>query len=421
MLNRKSWLIPALLVALALLLAVPQVLARQDDDTVELVGLIETVRVDEIEVNGLLIYTAGAEINVPLEVDQPVKVEGALLTDGAIQAREIDAAERGLLPGEIEIVGTLASLDAFQAEVNGLVFDVRTAEVQSGLELGERVKVHASLSPEGTWIAREIERYIPGEDDMMDDQRDDGDDLDDKGEFEIVGTLDEIGDGFIQVSGQVIDTASAEIEGQLVIGALVKVEGYVIDGAWIAREVEPTGLNVSAFDDDDMDDEDDDFDDDMDDDSDGDAVGACRFEVEYSSVNLRSGPGTGYGVVGLGYDDEVYPVTGLHEGSTWAQVMGPDDVLGWVSLSVGELDGNCDGMPVLTTPFQGEDVSPRDDDDSFDDDADDDFDDDFDDDMDDDSSDDSDDDSDDDSSDDDDGPDDDESRDNEEDDESDDD
>jgi hypothetical protein len=67
----------------------------------------------------------------------------------------------------------------------------------------------------------------------------------DDDEIEIVGTLQQIGDGFIVVSGQRIGVIGAEIKNPLVVGALV-------NGQLVAREVE----NADLDDDDDFDDND---------------------------------------------------------------------------------------------------------------------------------------------------------------------
>ena len=81
--------------------------------------------------------------------------------DGSILATEVKPADTGLMPGELEIRGSLDSLTATQAVVSGLAFDISIAEIQTGLLVGNLDKVHASLSPTtNTWIAREIALFI---------------------------------------------------------------------------------------------------------------------------------------------------------------------------------------------------------------------------------------------------------------------
>lgn len=309
----------------ALLLMVGQAFAQSGSTSeIELVGTITDQRDGMIVVNDLTVLTTGAEIKTALEIGAAVKVEGTLLEDGAIQAREIGPASLDILPQELELVGTLDSIGAAEAVVNGLTFDISAAEVEAGLLPGDLVKVHASQRSDGTWAARELERHTPEDDGAPEDSD----------SFEITGTLDEVGDGFIVVSGQTIDTTAVEIKGSLAVGVLVKVEGRVVGGAWIASEVKLTSPDDSAFDD--------------------SGSGACGFKVDESSVSLRSGPGTGYDVIGYGYEHQLYPVTGVHPDGGWLQVQTPAGAA-WVAGSVGERYGACDMVPALDTPFVGGD------------------------------------------------------------------
>ncbi|HML21503.1 MAG TPA: DUF5666 domain-containing protein [Aggregatilinea sp.] len=232
-------LLVAVLAAAALAWAGPHARAQSDDtNKVELVGLIEAVEQDTITVNGLVVDVAGAQVGAALEVGTAVWIEGVTLADGTIRASEVIPAESGvLLPGELELVGLLDSLSASSAEVNGLAFDLAVAEVERGLAVGDLVKVHAGLSMDGNWIAREIETFA------LDDSTTTGATATaqprfDDGEFEIVGTLMNAGEGFIVVAGQQIDVTRAEMHGTPLLGALVKVHLSLVNGEWVAREVE---------------------------------------------------------------------------------------------------------------------------------------------------------------------------------------
>lgn len=196
--------------------------------SIELVGLIEAMTVDSITVNQQVIDITSAELNTALELDAAVKVEGWVLTDGTIAAREVSAATPdGLLPGEVEITGVVEALDATTLTVNGLVIDISTAEMTDAIAVGDMVKVHASFDAAGALVAREVSLYTPetpptapGED------------------FELRGTLEEVGDGYIIVAGQSINMLQAEIKTQLQVGALVKVHVRIVNGELVASEVE---------------------------------------------------------------------------------------------------------------------------------------------------------------------------------------
>ncbi|NWG75931.1 MAG: hypothetical protein HXY24_15240, partial [Rubrivivax sp.] len=250
-----------LILAAALALVAPHVLA-QDSTTqeIELVGAIQAVESPAtLTINGLTVDASAAEVTTPLQVGVAVQVEGTLLDDGSVRAREVKAAEQGILPGELEIVGTLDSLNTATAVVSGLSFDVSGAEIDAGLTVGDMVKVHASLSDTGTWVAREITRATATGNAGQDMSSDDGsghDATDDSsgmsGEsFEITGTLDAMGDASMVVSGQTIDIQNAEIQGTLVEGSLVKVELSLVDGNLVAREVKSVAAADTSSGDDD--------------------------------------------------------------------------------------------------------------------------------------------------------------------------
>lgn len=231
----RRWLPLFLLLPLALPLASPT-LAQDDPAEVEFVGPIQAVDGTTLTVGGLSVDISAAQVRTPLALDALVRVEGVLLPDGSIVAREVRAAT---LPDEAEFVGLVDALTAEAVVVSGLSFDVRAAEVGPGVAVGARVKVHATLSTEGVWVARQVALFIPdraGDDDDGDDDR-----------AELVGTLQEVGADYIVVSGQRISTVGAEIHDPLVVGLLVRVHLRLQGADLVAREVE---LARPHFDDD---------------------------------------------------------------------------------------------------------------------------------------------------------------------------
>lgn len=208
---------------------------------------------------------------------------------GSILAQSDDAIQTddSMLPGEVEIVGVLESFDGTTITVGGIPFDVTGAEIKDDLIIGQLVKIHASFA-NGVWTAREAELDDDtGDDDNGNDNVDDGnvndnvgdngnvnDNVDDNGndnsdddndnsdddngndnaddnsndnssgddapdgEFELTGVLEQVGDGFIVVAGQVIDITGAEIKNQLVVGSMVKVHLSLVNGQLVARETE---------------------------------------------------------------------------------------------------------------------------------------------------------------------------------------
>ena len=74
----------------------------------------------------------------------------------------------------------------------------------------------------------------------------------------------------------------------------------------------------------------------------------CVFTVQVSSVNLRSGPGTGYGVVDYGFLDDSYLVLARHTSDLWYLLEG--DV--WIAADVGELSGDCSDLDESDVPYR---------------------------------------------------------------------
>ena len=71
----------------------------------------------------------------------------------------------------------------------------------------------------------------------------------------------------------------------------------------------------------------------------------CRLTVQVSSANLRSGPGTGYGVIGVALSGESFDVFALHVSGEWVMIAAPSGE-GWIASNLGELSGDCAGIPL---------------------------------------------------------------------------
>ncbi len=87
------------------------------------------------------------------------------------------------------------------------------------------------------------------------------------------------------------------------------------------------------------------------------AGGDCTATINVSSVNLRSGPGTGYSVLGYGFRNESFTVGGINPLNNWF-VVGTDSGSAWVSNSVAQLDGSCNGLTVFDVPFKEAQPAP---------------------------------------------------------------
>jgi len=129
-------------------------------NTFEIYGAITANQNGAITVAGFAFPTTGAQINAPLTVGTLVEVEGSLLANGSFAVREVNTPDAGddnlLAAGSLELVGTLNQFSAGAAVINGLTFSLAGAEIQSGLAVGNLVKVEALRAANGTWAAWEL-------------------------------------------------------------------------------------------------------------------------------------------------------------------------------------------------------------------------------------------------------------------------
>ncbi len=78
---------------------------------------------------------------------------------------------------------------------------------------------------------------------------------------------------------------------------------------------------------------------------------SCTGTIQVSSLNLRSGPGTGYSVLGYGFRDESYPVGGTNPDGSWV-LLGTNVGSAWVSQNYVQLDGECSNLTAYNIPFR---------------------------------------------------------------------
>ncbi|MBN8592118.1 MAG: SH3 domain-containing protein [Anaerolineae bacterium] len=79
---------------------------------------------------------------------------------------------------------------------------------------------------------------------------------------------------------------------------------------------------------------------------------ACNARISVSSVNLRSGPGTGYTVLGYGYRDQNFVVGGHNPENNWVVVATGEGASAWVASGNVQMDGACDQLPTFNIPLR---------------------------------------------------------------------
>ncbi|MBI5669395.1 MAG: LysM peptidoglycan-binding domain-containing protein [Chloroflexi bacterium] len=210
----------------------------------------------------------------------------ALLT--AFFGQTVLAQSDDTTANEVEIVGKVTDFDGLTITIGGITFDISQAELYGSIVVGDVVEIKVITAADGTLTVREVKPV--GFDDNSNDNTDDNandnsddngndnaddngnDNADDNGndnlddnsndnvddnsndnlddfdddEFKLTGTITEVGNGFIVVSGFRIAISGAEIEGALTAGALVEVELRLVNNQYLASKIEP----ASADDDD---------------------------------------------------------------------------------------------------------------------------------------------------------------------------
>lgn len=77
----------------------------------------------------------------------------------------------------------------------------------------------------------------------------------------------------------------------------------------------------------------------------------CAAQISASSVNLRSGPGTGYSILGYAYRDQAFTVGGRNPQSNWLVISTPMGSA-WMSAANAQLQGACDNLTVFDIPLR---------------------------------------------------------------------
>lgn len=84
----------------------------------------------------------------------------------------------------------------------------------------------------------------------------------------------------------------------------------------------------------------------------------CTALVAVSSTNFRSGPGTGYTVIGYGYRDQVFEVGGRNTEDNWVLVNLGGGASAWVSRSTVQTQGECATLTAFNIPLRDAQPAP---------------------------------------------------------------
>lgn len=85
---------------------------------------------------------------------------------------------------------------------------------------------------------------------------------------------------------------------------------------------------------------------------------ACTAVVTVSSTNFRSGPGTGYTVVGYGYRDQVFEVGGRNAEDNWVLIASGAGASAWAARSSVQTEGACASLATFNVPLRDAQPAP---------------------------------------------------------------
>jgi hypothetical protein len=188
------------------------------------VGVLQSIDDETWAISGISIAVdADTELDEDLVVGEVVEVRGWILEDDTWLARSIKRLEEQ--ERRFEFTGYVEGIDPWI--VSGIAFETRDwTEIETGIEVGDAVKVEGRILEDGTWVAVEIKR------------------LDDEEAlyFEFVGTVDSVDPWIVSGFPLAVDDET-EIKGDFTVGDLVKVEGRILpDGTWLATEIKPVSM-----------------------------------------------------------------------------------------------------------------------------------------------------------------------------------
>ena len=129
----------------------------QPNASIEFYGTIQSANSTAIVINGQIVDVHGALVNAPLTTGMGVRVQATILPDGSLAARQIDVLPPGIIPGIVEINGTVTNVAQPILTVSGQAIDMTDSEISGRIVLGQIVRVFAVATAPGVWQARFVD------------------------------------------------------------------------------------------------------------------------------------------------------------------------------------------------------------------------------------------------------------------------
>jgi cytoskeletal protein CcmA (bactofilin family) len=116
-------------------------------------GIVEAIGDTEWMVGGQIVQIdADTEIEGDIQVSDRVKVKAVVPDDGSLLARKIE-----LDPASVKLIGPVDAMGETEWTIGGQVVRVDgSTEVESDIQIGDRVEVKANALSDGSFLARSI-------------------------------------------------------------------------------------------------------------------------------------------------------------------------------------------------------------------------------------------------------------------------
>lgn len=167
-----------------------------------------------------LIVNEQTIIDEEITVGSQVQVEGILLPGGGLQALTITLIEEG--PGTpFKFSGLVQAINDGSWIISGqLIVVTGDTHIHGNIEVGDVVKVHGRVLPNGSWVARKIKL----QDEPMPS-------------FQFTGIVESTAPWL--VGGFAFETRDwTDIDEGIIVGSLVRVRGVMqSDGSWVAHSI----------------------------------------------------------------------------------------------------------------------------------------------------------------------------------------
>ena len=207
----------------------------------EFTGAVDSIGSNSWSIGGLVVgVAASTEVTGSPAVGDIVRVHALVVDETTLIAREIGAVEQlektpwpaveTLAPGEeIEFFGSAKNIAADSWTVGDRIVQVTSdTEIKGSILVGDPVKVHAVVQPDGSLTAREIEPatqddLASGDDDLGDDDSGD-DDFSDDDDLEVKGVVTSIeGDTWTVAGVTFVVPAGTDVDGTIQVGDTVEI------------------------------------------------------------------------------------------------------------------------------------------------------------------------------------------------------